>query len=393
MEIPISYIQVKVSFFGSMQRLARHRASMLAVIFVVLVALSSTIMMLITTMGQQEETSRQEEANLQKDDYQLIVSTSAKGKAHFGLGILNRIEHRIIDITINNNNKDAITTATANDITNNNNHHNNIKDAITANNRNTRTGEENRKNSDHTATYTNQNILVNSKNSPATTASCGQLITTDVILLEDLECAGVGMIAGADGITINLNNHRLSLANHSNAARIPEVEDIGILITSQKNVTINGPGVITGFDKAIEFAGSERGYVLDLKLTDNNIGVSIKASNDITIYRNFIERNTIGMASQSSNDTLIISNQVSQNANQGIVLMDSDYFIIGANSLIGNGYIGIFLDVRSFNNTLSSNNILNHAIDVSNADGIPIDISMNEYSENSCGKAVPDGLC
>ena len=390
MEIPISYIQVKVSFFGSMQRLARHRASMLAVIFVVLVALSSTIMMLIT-MGQQEETSRQEEANLQKDDYQLIVSTSAKGKAHFGLGILNRIEHRIIDITNNNNNniKDAITTATANDITNNNN----IKDAITANNRNTRTGEENRKNSDHTATYTNQNIFVNSKNSPATTASCGQLITTDVILLEDLECAGVGMIAGADGITINLNNHRLSLANHSNAARIPEVEDIGILITSQKNVTITGPGVITGFDKAIEFAGSERGYVLDLKLTDNNIGVSIKASNDITIYRNFIERNTIGMASQSSNDTLIISNQVSQNANQGIVLMDSDYFIIGANSLIGNGYIGIFLDVRSFNNTLSSNNILKHAVDVSNADGVPIDISMNEYFENSCEKSLPDGLC
>ena len=366
---------------------------MLAVIFVVvLVALSSTIVMLITMGQQQEETSRQEEeANLQ-DDYQLIVSTNAKGKAHFGLGILNRIEHRIIDITNNNNNNNnAITTATApaNDITNNNNN-NNANNAI---NRNTRSGEENKKNSDHTTTYTNQNIFVNSKNSPATTASCGQLITTDVIVLEDLECAGVGMIAGTDGITINLNNHRLSLANHSNAARIPEVEEIGILITSQKNVTIMGPGVITGFDKAIEFAGSERGYVLDLRLTDNNIGVSIKASNDITIYRNFIERNTIGMASQSSNDTLIISNQVSQNANQGIVLMDSDYFIIGANSLIGNGNIGLFLDVRSFNNTLSSNNILKHAVDVSNADGVPIDISMNEYFENSCGKSLPDGLC
>ena len=372
MGIPISYIQVKVSCFGSMQRLARHRTSMLAVIFVVvLVALSSTIVMLITMGQQQEETSRQEEeANLQ-DDYQLIVSTNAKGKAHFGLGILNRIEHRIIDITNNNNN-------------------NNANNAI---NSNTRSGEENKKNSDHTTTYTNQNIFVNSKNSPATTASCGQLITTDVIVLEDLECAGVGMIAGTDGITINLNNHRLSLANHSNAARIPEVEEIGILITSQKNVTIMGPGVITGFDKAIEFAGSERGYVLDLRLTDNNIGVSIKASNDITIYRNFIERNIIGMASQSSNDTLIISNQVSQNANQGIVLMDSDYFIIGANSLIGNGNIGLFLDVRSFNNTLSSNNILKHAVDVSNADGVPIDISMNEYFENSCGKSLPDGLC
>jgi parallel beta-helix repeat protein len=390
MGIPISYIRVKGSLFGSMQRLARHRASMLAVIFIVLVALSSTIMMLIT-MGQQEETSKQEEANLQ-DDYQLIVSTDAKGKAHFGLGILNHIEHQIIDITNNNNNNNnnnnAVTTATANDVTNN------ITNSNDVNNLNTLSGEENRKNSDHsTTTYTNQNIFANSKNSPATTASCGQLITTDVIVLEDLECAGVGMIAGTDGITINLNNHRLSLANHSNAARIPEVEEIGILITSQKNVTIMGPGIITGFDKAIEFAGSERGYVVDLKLKDNNIGVLIKASNDITIYRSFIERNTIGMASQSSNGTLIISNQVSQNANQGIVLMDSDYFIIGANSLIGNGNIGLFLDIHSFNNTLSSNNILKHAVDVSNADGVPIDISMNEYFENSCGKSLPDGLC
>jgi parallel beta-helix repeat protein len=389
MGIPISYIQIKVSFFGSMQRLAEHRRPMLAGIFIVLVALSSTIMMLIT-MGQQEETLRQEETNLQdenlQDDHPLIASTYAKGKAHFGLGILNRIEHKIIEIANNNN-----STATVNGI--NNNANNNINININnANNRNTRSTEENKKNTDDT-TYFNQNIFVNSKNSPATRASCGQMVTTDVILLEDLECDGVGMIAGADGITINLNNHRLSLANHSNAARIPEVEEVGILIPGQKNVTIMGPGVIMGFDKAIEFVGSERGYVLDLKLTDNHIGILIKASDGITIYRNFIERNAIGVASQSSKDTLIISNQASQNTNQGIVLMDSDYFTIGANNLIGNGNIGIFLDVRSSNNTLSSNNILNQAVDVSNADGVPIDISMNKYFENSCGNSLPDGLC
>ena len=378
MEIPISYIQIKPSFFGGMQRLAKHRTPMLAGIFIVLVALSSTIMMLIT-MGQKEETLRQEETKLQdenlQDNHQLIASTHAKGKAHFRLGILNRIEHQIIEIANNNN-----STAIANGVKNNNN-----------NNHNTGSAEENKKNTN--TTYLNQNIFVNSKNSPATRASCGQMVTTDVILLEDLECDGVGMIAGADGITINLNNHRLSLANHSNAARIPEVEEVGILIPGQKNVTIMGPGVIMGFDKAIEFVGSERGYVLDLKLTDNHIGILIKASDGITIYRNFIESNTIGMASQSSKDTLIISNQASQNTNQGIVLMDSDYFTIGANNLIGNGNIGVFLDIRSSNNTLSSNNILNHAVDVSNADGVPIDISNNKYIQNGCGISLPDGLC
>jgi parallel beta-helix repeat protein len=375
-----------------MQRLVRHRTPMLAIILAVLVALSSTLVMLIT-MGQQEETPVLKEANLQEDD-QLIASTDVKGKAYFGLGILNPIEHRIITITNNNKDNNAnatFITATANGITNNNKDNKNNNNA-NANNLDTYKGEENKKNNEATVDA-NPNIFVNSKNNPTAIASCGQLITRDVVLLKDIECPGIGMIVGADGITINLNNHKLSLVNNTDTSRIPEVEEIGILVPDQKNITIRGPGIISGFDKAIEFAGSGRGYALDLKLTDNNIGLSLKASDGITIYRSFIEQNTIGIASQSSKDALIVSNQLSQNTNEGIVLMDSNYFIIGANSLIGNGNIGIFLDVSSFNNTISSNNVLNHAVDVSNADGIPIHISMNEYYENSCGKALPDGIC
>src|SRR5215217_5359417 len=375
-----------------MQRLVRHRTPMLAIILAVLVAISSTLVMLIT-MGQQEETPVLKEANLRGGD-QVIASTDVKGKAYFGLGILNPIEHRIITITNNNKDNTANTTfitATANGITNNNKDNKNNNNA-NANNLDTRKGEENKKNNEATVDA-NPNIFVNSKNNPTAIASCGQLITRDVILLKDIECPGIGMIVGADGITINLNNHKLSLVNNTDTSRIPEVEEIGILVPDQKNITIRGPGIISGFDKAIEFAGSGRGYALDLKLTDNNIGLSLKASDGITIYRSFIEQNTIGIVSQSSKDALIVSNQLSQNTNEGIVLMDSNYFIIGANSLIGNGNIGIFLDVSSFNNTISSNNVLNHGVDVSNADGVPIHISMNEYHENSCGKALPDGIC
>ena len=376
-----------------MQRLVRHRTPMLAIILAVLVALSSTLVMLIT-MGQQEETPLLKEANLQEDDL-LIASTDVKGKAYFGLVIFNPIEHRIIAITNNNKDNNAnatFITATANGITNNNKDNNNNNNNANANNLDTHKGEENKKNNEDTVDA-NPNIFVNSKNNPTTIASCGQVITRDVILLKDIECPGVGMIVGADGITINLNNHKLSLVNNTDTSRIPEVEEIGILVPDQKNITIGGPGIISGFDKAIEFAGSERGYALDLKLTDNNIGISLKASDEITIYRSFIEQNTIGIASQSSKGALIVSNQLSQNTNEGIVIMDSNYFIIGTNSLIGNGNIGIFLDVSSFNNTLSANNILNHVVDVSNADGIPIHISMNEYSENRCGKALADGIC
>ncbi|MDQ3847460.1 MAG: right-handed parallel beta-helix repeat-containing protein [Thermoproteota archaeon] len=384
-----------------MQRLVRHRSSMLAVMLVVLVALSSTLMILITRGQQEEAPVKQEEVQVKQqeapakqeeksqDDNQWIARIDTKGKAHFGFGILNPLEGKITFIP---NSKDSkanatFTTATANSIPNDNDRNTN-----NFNSEDMRTGGENKKNNGKEIS-TNSNIFTDSRYSSTTIASCGQVITTNVTLLKDIECTGVGMIVGKDGITINLNNHRLSFANNTNTSRIPEVEEIGILVPGQKNVTIRGPGAIIGFDKAIEFAGSGRSYVSDVKLTDNNVGLSLKASDEVTIYRSFIAGNTIGIASQSSKQGLIINNQLSQNTNDGIVIMDSNHFIIGANSLIGNGDIGLFLDVSSFNNTISSNNILNHSVDVSNADGIPIHISMNKYFENKCGKALPDGIC
>src|SRR5688500_15105840 len=138
-----------------MQRLVRHRTPMLAVILAVLVALSSTLMMLIT-MGQpeetqviQEETPPIQEEKLQ-DDNQLIASTNAKGKAHFGLGIPNPIEHRMISITHSeeNNANATFTTATANSVTNYNNNNANANANANANNLDTRRGEENKKNNE-----------------------------------------------------------------------------------------------------------------------------------------------------------------------------------------------------------------------------------------------------
>src|SRR5215208_5162462 len=228
-----------------MQRLVRHRTPMLAIILAVLVAISSTLVMLIT-MGQQEETPVLKEANLRGGD-QVIASTDVKGKAYFGLGILNPIEHRIITITNNNKDNNANTTfitAAANSITNNNNNNanttfitaaansitnNNNNNNANANNLDTHKGKEKKKNNE-ASVDTNPNTIVNSKNNPTAIASCGQLITRDVTLSKDIECPGIGMIVGADGITINLNNHKLSLVNNTDTSRIPEVEEIGILV-------------------------------------------------------------------------------------------------------------------------------------------------------------------
>jgi parallel beta-helix repeat protein len=351
-------------------------ATILAAI-VALTVLSSAIIITtgIAPPGEQQQTDPQDN----KKSLSIEKNKYASSEARIGFAALDRIGHQILYTTTSNANANS----TPNDVTSSNNSDSN--DKMTKNNNN----DNNNNNND------NNNNNNNNNNSAAPIASCGQVVTKDVILSEDLECTGIGMIAGKDGITIQLNGHKLSLINTTTTrGTTPALENIGILIADYKNVTIVGPGIITGFDKGVEFAGSKGGYILDLKLTENKIGISLKVSNGITIYRNFIDGNTIGIASQSSRSWGVIAyNQIIQNANQGVMLMDSHFFIISANTIIKNGKNGIFLDVHSSDNTLLSNNILSQTVDINNADGIPINISQNVFVENSCHKALPDGLC
>jgi parallel beta-helix repeat protein len=354
---------------------------MLATILAAIVALTILSSAIIITTGIAAPPGEQQQTDPQDNKKSLSIEKNkyASSEARIRFAALDRMGyHQILYTTTNNANANS----TPNDVTSNNNSDSNNK--MTKNNNNNNDNNKDNNNNNNNNNY-----------SAAPIASCGQVVTKDVILSEDLECTGIGMIAGKDGITIQLNGHKLSLINTTTTrGTTPALENIGILIAGYKNVTIVGPGIITGFDKGVEFAGSKGGYILDLKLTENKIGISLKVSNGITIYRNFIDGNTIGIASQSSRSWGVIAyNQIIQNANQGVMLMDSHFFIISANTIIKNGKNGIFLDVHSSDNTLLSNNILSQTVDINNADGIPINISQNVFVENSCHKALPDGLC
>jgi parallel beta-helix repeat protein len=362
----------KFFLLASMRRLAEHRISLLAITLgvVTLVALSSVIIIAKQQVPGQTRTDLQDNHGLITEDDK---ANYARGDARIALTVLNHTEFQVVT---------ALSSVTNASTT--------IENNATIRGNDARGGEEEKKKNDTIDMNQSSNNVENS--TTITSVSCGQVLTEDAILSHDLECTGIGMIAGKDGITIQLNSHKLSLANYTHST-IPELENIGILIPNHRNITIVGPGVITGFNKAIEFAGSDAGYISDLKLVKNKIGILLKVSNDIAISSSSVDGNAIGIASQSSRDGKITFNQILQNTDQGIVLMDSDYFIISGNSVIDSGDNGIFLDVHSSNHTLSSNNILNQTIDINNANGVPIDISANKFTENSCRKAVPDGLC
>jgi Periplasmic copper-binding protein (NosD) len=230
-------------------------------------------------------------------------------------------------------------------------------------------------------------------NSPA----CGVVVKEDVTLNADLSCDGDGLIVGNNGITINLNGHTIKSNGDHDVVDLSVNfgDDSGILVPKAKDVKIIGPGLITGFDRAITFTGSSGGEVSDLLLRDNEVAVLASGSRYIGINANTIDNNKYAVVLESSVKGQVAFNLIAANEKQGIVLLNSDEYKILTNSIYGNGKNGIFLDAQSFDNDVDFNSAFVHEkADINNANGVPPNINQNNFGENNnCKVSLPDGLC
>jgi hypothetical protein len=96
----------------------------------------------------------------------------------------------------------------------------------------------------------------------AVTLSCGQTITISTTLDNDVgPCPDYGIIIGADGITFNLNGHRIF--------GTAEVGDgAGIYAAGRTGVTIRG-GTVTDFDGGVVLDGGSGNTIQQIRARDN----------------------------------------------------------------------------------------------------------------------------
>jgi parallel beta-helix repeat protein len=120
-----------------------------------------------------------------------------------------------------------------------------------------------------------------SASSISTTASCGDVITADLRLENDLVCAGDGLTVAASGIRINLNGHTIAGAGVG----------VGIRVTASQDVTIQG-GIVRGFLQGMFVAGSTGIIINDNEFSDNATGVLLQASSGNTLKANVARQNT-----------------------------------------------------------------------------------------------------
>jgi len=173
-------------------------------------------------------------------------------------------------------------------------------------------------------------------------AACGDTITSDTTLTGNLNCAGNGLIIGANNINLDCNGHSIIYSN--------SVQGVGVFANTRNNITIKNCNISQG-NPSFEFA-----YGIQLEVTHNSFVVN----NTVTTSYAF---NSYGIAIAGSNNT-IHANTVKLPVSLAITLGGS-----GNNITANNVESRIYIRPLSNGNIVAENNITNVS---ANAIGISI---------------------
>ena len=196
------------------------------------------------------------------------------------------------------------------------------------------------------------------------TAGCGQTITKDFVLGQDLTCGGDALIVGADGITVDLGGH--SITGPGKGQRNwpnPNLDSVGVKLQGRSRVTVRN-GTISAFSTGILLDKSQQILVEAVTSTLSYYGIYFNESTTSVVKNMKIRRNTYGLHLQKSNDNQIldsemvnqeyaspggygvyffssqrnrlVGNTINANLNWGIWFSDSKQNVIFHNNVSGN---------------------------------------------------------
>jgi parallel beta-helix repeat protein len=198
--------------------------------------------------------------------------------------------------------------------------------------------------------------------------SCGQTITADTTLDSDLgPCTNHGLIVGAEGITLDLNGHRIfgTAASRDGA---------GVYLPNRLAVTVRN-GTVTNFDIGVAIEGGSRNLVTGITAQDNiggsgaigGDGIALLSTRNNAVSGNRTINNGpfsgIGVYSRVDSDHPRATSGPSRNN-----VVDSNYVagnIISRNreTPIGTDNDGIRVENDAVFNTFSNNQVLRNGLD------------------------------
>jgi parallel beta-helix repeat protein len=187
--------------------------------------------------------------------------------------------------------------------------------------------------------------------------TCGQTVTTSVVLTADLlNCPGDGLVVGASGITIDLNGHSIDGVGLGT----------GIRNSGFDHTTVTNGGTtarVEQFDHGLQFGPGASGNIVEKLTVYNNefTGVELDNADDNNrIRNNVIERQAkrgISVIGGSSGN-VFADNELTGNQGEGFVVVQSGGNRLENNRISGSGDGGLILE-GAVGNTLLGNTIGN----------------------------------
>jgi large repetitive protein len=192
-------------------------------------------------------------------------------------------------------------------------------------------------------------LMVGAAPAQASHVTCGEVITADTTLDEDLSCPGVGVRFGADDISLDLGGHTLGS------------EFIAVVASDRRNLEIrNGTLDLARSATGVDLLRVNGAAVQDLLITgeaDASIHTAfyVDEAGDILVHRNTVRaRSTFGLISANSTRLRVTENAV-EDATHGFSLDETSDSTVDRNTV--SALRGIELGPRSDANDVRSNSI------------------------------------
>jgi len=200
-------------------------------------------------------------------------------------------------------------------------------------------------------------------------AQCGQRITADFVLANDLKCNGDAFVINADNVTLDLGGRTITGPGMGPQTwPQPQLDSVGVRTGGHANVTIRN-GKIGEFSTGIYFVDMTSSRIENVVSSRNRYGFYIHASNGNTITTSTVMANIYGLHLQDANDNIVQGNKLIQQTynspgGYGIYLYRSRNNRIVENTIENNVNWGIwFSDARS--NSIFRNNVSGNSPQVS----------------------------
>jgi parallel beta-helix repeat protein len=205
-------------------------------------------------------------------------------------------------------------------------------------------------------------IIVASMSGPPAIAGpigCGMVVTTDLTLHKDLTgCVNLGLVIGADHVTVDLNGYRLGGDGTPFEQCVSDSRcDVGLDNSAgHRDLTVIG-GTIEGFDIGVFASRADGNRVTGIATFDTAFaGVMVGESTDVRVDHSAFEGGVVGIVAYDSANIRADHNRVTGTSGYAMPFFGSPYTRVEQNSF-ENDQHGILLD-RSDTSVVRGNTLI-----------------------------------